>query len=1189
MRLKKIDIQGFKSFAKRVEIVLDGNITAIIGPNGSGKSNIADAIRWVLGEQSAKSLRGNKMEDIIFGGSESVKAVGFCEVALTFDNSEKSLSLDFADVTVMRRVYRSGESEYLLNGRHCRLKDIIHLFRDTGIGKEGYSIIGQGRVDKILSGREEERRLVFEEAAGISKYKARKEEAERKLSQTDENLVRIEDVLQEINAQLIPLQEQSIAAKQYLSLYEEIKIFDLNLFLYEYEQASKQLIVCKETEVQIKQEKSIHIDYIDELKNNKEFADRSLKEKQEQLDKKKQENSDEALAVEQLVSQEKLIGQEIEHQTEQNQIYIQEIDDAGERIKALTEEQKKWQVTADDEQEQQQYYQNEIIVREQTVEQINQCIEKQEVQVEKWKQDMIAQMNRASDDKIEEMRLNSLLQTSKERLQQIADEFQEANQERIQVQQEIAEENVSLTETKEAKHLQKRIYDQIKEEEYKVNENILLRQEEYQLVKQKYDQAYLKLNVLSDMKDEHEGYFSSVRKLLNDVKNEPQYQLNVIGIIAEIIHVPDQYETAIEVALGSALQNIVTIDEIEAQKAIQHLRNKQYGRATFLPLTTIRGRKLNEKEVLTLRQNEGCIGIASEQIDFDDRYREVIENLLGRTVVCKDLSTGVVLAKKNHHAFKIVTLEGDIIQAGGSITGGNLKKNNASLLGRERQMLGLKKHIQTYEVDLSNLDVMITEQKQKQVDCQDRLLEIERALQIIEIDYTRQLGKIDMLQKIEQQYSQREAKARDEQEILNENRADIEHQLEQKKQSQQFSENAAVSEEKIAIEQNKLQQSREKQEVLIQQLNECRIRLAEIEQATKSKIQLQERIQSDFNGMQQTIVRLQEKMNLNSQAIEQNIQKKQRFSEDIQKKQRFLGETQKVIQTNQEQISAEQIALENLGDQYQEAQTRLQTFSDREHQIVLKTSQIDVELEKLHNHIWNEYELSYEGATKFKDVSLNLPLIKKQLMDKKQNLRALGNVNMQSIEDYQVVKLRTEELTVQRDDLITAKIDLQNLIGELLQQMSAQFLEQFELINVNFMETFTELFGGGYAELRLSDVNDVLISNIEIIAQPPGKKMQLLSLLSGGERALTAIALLFSMLKLKPTPFCVLDEIEASLDESNVDNFANYLKRYSDKTQFILITHRKGSMAVSDSLYGVAMEGRGVSKIVSVKLEDYLV
>lgn len=1185
--MTKIEMQGFKSFAKRVEVLFDGKITSIIGPNGSGKSNIADAVRWVLGEQSAKSLRGGKMEDVIFHGADGAKAQGFCEVALTFDNSDRALPLDFEEISIMRRVYRSGESEYLINRNACRLRDIVDLFRDTGVGKEGYSIIGQGRVDEILSGKSDERRIVFEEAAGISKYKSRKEEAERKLAKTQENLQRIEDILEEIGGQLGPLETQSESAKEYLRLRDEIKEIEVNVFLMRYDQLKDQIVNYRLSGDQLEQQAKEEENRLQKLNEDLDQLSTLLEAIETEAEEHRQNIADFRLMAEKRSARIQLLEQEIGHKEHQNQTDETEILRSKSRRQELQELLELSQNSAQEQDASLNLYREDIEKLSAKLAFQEGEIEQKESELERQKAAIMEAMNQIASARVEESRLQTLINSLTERLQQLEKDSAKSKEEIEKISSEQREENTAKEALEaEALLLQTNI-EELDESLLKLTKELEEKEQNKAQVRQTLESAETKLRVLSDMKESYEGYYASVRKLMQDVEKDRTLGQGIVGVVAELIQVPKEYETAVETALGSVMQQIVTENEQDAKRAIEHLRKRQYGRATFLPLSNIKARTLNPKEKESLSR-EGCFGVASDLIEFAPRYAELMNNLLGRTVICDHLQTAIAIARQNGHAFRIVTLQGDIMNPGGSMSGGSVQKNNHNLLGRSRQIAELQTVTEKGKKSFENLQQEIKNLKTKQ---EGENLEREGLAQqrhALEVSAIRQGEKLDMLEKLASQYSEQFQSIEEEKQRIKENKLDIEGQLQRSGEEQnQMNQGQALSQEEVAKEQTKLFEMRQLREEELAKLNEWKLRQLSLEKEVLSAQEKQLRFDQERERLSETEKRLDGQIAERKENIEQSKAEIQKIREEDNAEEARLSEMQNRLEALREKQQVEREHKSELEKSVNQAREKQQDIIDRRHKNEMLRSKAELDFENAQQRIWDEYELSYEGAKALK-TEIVLSEAEPRLQRQKQKMRALGPVNLQAIDDYKSLKTRYDEMSLQQEDLEKARQDLKTLIAELLDNMQERFLEQFEKINDYFSETFVELFGGGSAQLRLSDPADALNCDIEIIAQPPGKKLQLLSLLSGGERALTAIALLFSMLKLKPTPFCVLDEIEASLDEANVDNFAHYLKRYSDKTQFILITHRKGSMAVSDLLYGVAMGGKGVSKVVSVKLEDYM-
>lgn len=1185
MRLQKLEINGFKSFASKTEIVFNPGITAIVGPNGSGKSNIADAVRWVLGEQSAKSLRGSKMEDIIFNGTEAKRSLGFCEVAVTFDNQDGMLPIDYAEVTIQRRVYRSGESEYLLNKTVCRLRDIIDLLRDTGIGKEGYSIIGQGRVDAILSEKSEDRRAVFEEAVGVVKYKSRQEEAERKLKQTEENIIRLSDIIDELELQKDPLFEQSERAREYLRVRDALKELELNAFLHQYNTTNSKVLQIDDSLAQL--DEALERGRSEETSLAAEYAQResALRTK---------ENSHAAISRELHAlrsgisdndAQVRVLRERREQQTreqtrlqteaaelESHILSLETVHDDGAQTDSLTR-------TIELESERLALAESELAAMSAEV------TEKENV-LEAQKNRTIEALNRMSDTRSMTSRLETMRESVQQRSAQVGEELDklEENKRSLAGERVSALESNSMLENELAK-LEKAARN-ISEKQASLQANLDTHQKRFQETEREMHALASRSQVLSEMKQNHEGYFQSVRLLLRDAQNDNRIGSGIVGVVAELIHVPKEYETAIEMALGASLQHLVTRTDQDAKRIIEYLRAKNYGRTTCLPLNSMQPRELNANEKASLGRVSDCFGVAADCIGYDAELEPVVRNLLGRTVIVQDMDAGIALMRQNRWAFRIATLKGDIMNPGGSMSGGSVAKKEFSLLGRERELDELKAKIAAIVNERGAAKSKLAEIQSQLALLDEEAQRLDKEKRATDISLIREKEKLDIIDKYIAENAEKELSLRKQLEALSDNLQDIDSKLTEAASLQSGLERDKETDQQNVVQiQEGLALLKRKREDISNLVTTHKVELATLAKERDA-------FESDVKRREHERGRLSETLAQKREEMERAIDLERSLGGQIDALLEILmheREQESAQQQALDEIAVELEALRRAADELigrrEKLASEILDNTERRHKIQLQQNRLELELNALQKHIWEEYELTYEGALPYKR-EMQLTGADARITELRQQIRDLGDVHVGAITDYKNLTERLDSLVIQRDDLHKASDDLKKLIEELLNTIAIVFKDQFALINKNFSEVFASLFGGGKAELRLTDESDVLRSNIEINAQPPGKKLQLLSLLSGGERALTAIALLFAMLKLKPTPFCVLDEIEASLDEANVDTFARFLRTYSAKTQFILITHRKGSMNVSDSLYGVAMEEKGVSRLISVQLVE---
>ena len=1184
MRLVRLDISGFKSFAKKTELVFGSGITAVIGPNGSGKSNISDAVRWVLGEQSARALRGSKMEDVIFNGTQKRKPQSMCEVTLTFDNGDHKLPIEYDEVAVTRRMFRSGESEYALNGRSCRLKDISELFRDTGIGKDGYSIISQGRVDEILSNKSGDRRTALEEAAGVMRYRVRKEEAERKLENTERNMERIADTLKELGERLEPLKEQSATARVYLKLREELKDLEVNLFLYNSDRMKERMKTLAEQTATLENDIALN-----------EEKSRTLGEQSLELESQVRVIDERASAqqnkvIEMLSGVESHVG-ESNLLVERREHAKKEIDRvSGDRDGALRAcEELRAQIAQNEQSgtniEELARLTEAISAETEALQSMDEAIADREKAVEEQKAAVMEAMNRLADARSDLSRFDTMAAALRDRLKALDGEDAEAKAkvDALKAEAETAKQAVETQAGKMNEHIAARKSAQ--RERLEMESDFLALQAELKIAEQNVGALSSRERVLSEMIRSHEGYQNSVRAVLSAAETDKELKNCIIGPVAELLKVPKKVETAIGMSLGGSLQNIVTTTAEDAKTVIEYARRNDLGRVTLLPTTMLVPNPLSEKERSLLKE-PGVVGLASELITCDRRCSVVAEYLLGRTVIAETLDAAIALRKKSKNAFHIATLLGDFLSTGGTMTGGSLKKSGFSLLGREREVEEIKKQIKTAEKAVSEKQAKIEAQK-KQILLKDAQIDgflgasHEDELELVRLKEQREIIDRDLKEAEEAMQE-----LIDERGDVNESIRDIEKRrasaasVEDDIQRQNL-----LSTEDIRKEQLSIAEAKNARELRVSTLTESRIKLTALEKEADARHAEHQRLSRDLALTEQRMQSFEAEITTLTASVKAADARLSEMEKSIS------GEQEELNRAKEEQarLEAERTRINELLSQYRRERDGLadayRTLGERKHKNELAESRMDMELKASADRIWEDYELTYENAQALRhDIAIGAT--QQRVAGLKGEIKNLGDINVSAIEDYRTVSERYESLSTQYADLEKAKSDLYTLIGQLVKTMEHTFVTEFQKIQQNFTDTFTELFGGGHAELRLSDKNDVLNCDIDIIAQPPGKKLQLLSLLSGGERALTAIALLFAMLKLKAPAFCVLDEIETSLDEANVSKFANYLKAYSDGTQFIIITHRKGSMEVCDTLYGVAMEEKGISSIVSARFGE---
>ena len=1184
MRLTKLELNGFKSFARKTEIRFGSGVTAIIGPNGSGKSNISDAVRWVLGEQSAKALRGGKMEDVIFNGTQLRKALAYSEVTLTFDNSDGLLKLPFAEVAITRRVYRSGESEYCINRNNCRLRDISDLFCDTGIGKDGYSIISQGKVEEILANKSGDRRAAFEEAAGVMRYRVRKEDAERKLSNTEKNLERIEDIVKELGDRLAPLEQQSASARAYLRLRDELKDLEVNLFLYQYDRVNEKLTQIQETMRQMAGERDLAetgesalLSACAALEEQLKTLDTALNAQQNKLMGLVSE-AETRVGTSHVLTERRenarATQKRIEQEREQGKARIEELNSVIAGLQADESGQAALQML-----------EREMETALTRLAAIDVEISAREEGLDEMKNSIIEAMNRASDFKSSAARFDAMKNSIGERLLAIDAEQQRRADETARLREELqlAKEQHAA----EAQRLEqaKKDLDESVEHRRKTLDAFTALREEISRDEQGISSIQSRLRVLDEMQRSREGYYASVKNILKDAPHDAKLSRAIVGVVAELLRVPKEYEIAVTMALGSTLQNIVTPTAEDAKYVIEYLRAKEYGRATLLPMALLNPTRITRDE-RTLLDVPGCIGMANELVDCDDNVRNVMDYLLCRTIIVKDLDAGIALKNRTRGAFHIATLEGDIISTGGSMSGGSLQKQTFNLLSRERELQELREKLKKADAVLEEKKAALRKGEQDVLRCDIQVDSFRDAVHACEIAAAKQAEQLDIIRRDVEHSEQSEQTLADERASLTENLAEVERERTSADERQSDIEQGnAGTREDVARAQAELYELRKDREAIAGELTEQKVRRMALSKERDAVYAEHRRLVSEHRDLTIRLSALEREAGENATSIDAIEAELAGMRAQIESDSLLTGaekETQRKLEEERQTVSA---ALYEQRARREELLTSTRDLAERIHKQEMTQSRLEMELGAMQDHIWNEYDLTYENAAALKR-EIALGASNARVNEIKQEIKGLGDINLNSIDEYKSVFARHSELATQCDDLNRAKQDLETLIVELTDTMETVFLKQFEMIQQNFSSTFAELFGGGQAELRLADKNDVLGCDIDIIAQPPGKKLQLLSLLSGGERTLTAIALLFAMLKLKPPAFCMLDEIESALDEANVSRFADYVKRYSDGTQFILITHRKGSMEVCDTLYGVSMEEKGVSKVVSARFGE---
>lgn len=1188
MNFKQLDLAGFKSFADKIEIKFGDGVTAIVGPNGCGKSNVADAIRWVLGEQSSKTLRGSSMQDVIFNGTEKRKSLSYCEVTMYFDNTDRFFNYDFDEIAITRKLYRSGESEYLLNKTACRLKDITNLLYNSGLGKDGYSIIGQDQVGKILSSKPEDRRAIFEDAAGISKFKSRKVEAERKLERTKDNLLKIQLVVDEIERQLGPLQKQAEDAKIFLKLKEELKLLEVNAFIYQQENAndakekinarlnaiSEELILRQEELRTTSENYANNMASIDAIDKSVERLHESILNLTVSLEKQAGETN--------------VIRERVRYLTEQNskltlnetnfEKLIEAVLEEIENQKQKTEEFKTKLNTCKKEEEE---LSNQYLM-------IIDALALSEGEAEQGQKEVIDALDKLAYIKANSSRLSAEKEAS-------ITAIDETNLKITSLTNKIGEQEEQINSQKEQIKVLDSSSKEKKEILLKAKLQISALEEDIDNLNKKRNDASTKIQVyenrkriLEEMQAEHEGYAGSVKKLLKESERNEAFRKNMVGTLASLITVPEKYETAIETALGNAIQNIVTKNENDAKVLIEYLKQNQFGRATFLPITSMRPRNLSDADKKLINV-AGSHGIAKDLIKYGLDIENVISNLLGATVVVDNLDIAIKLAQNTRFTYKIVTLDGDIINPQGSMTGGSKKSEAVNLISRDREIKTLAEQIEKFKQEITSSNDTFAEMKAKLSDCQNKYDFLSSQDKKVDVELA---GENEKLSSLENSLLENKTEL----ENLKSNKTKLENKIDVivKELASEIELENALSKGKtnaneLAEKRNeRFAELKEKREKYNSEVTAKRIEIASLEKEVLASEQEVERLEKQQGELKYNLElardeRANNEKNINdaNQLIAEMLE--ENTSVESKNKLSAFKEEQAKLESNKQKL---QQSLKELDEKRTFLIEETNRISEKKVMEEMKVSKVDSDIDQMRERIAEEYELTYETCQNYKQADFNLMKGLQEITKIKREISKLGYINVSAIESSGVLNERYTALKAQADDLTKAQNELVEIIDEVSVEMKNKFIDQFNRINENFGQTFRELFGGGSAKLELIGSDNILEAGVEIFAEPPGKKLQSNTLLSGGEKALTAIAILFAILKLKPMPFCLLDEIEAPLDEANVVRFAQYLKRFSKETQFIVITHKKPTMELADALYGVTMEEKGVSKTVSVKLSE---
>ena len=1186
MYLKRLELQGFKSFPEKIRLEFNKGITVVVGPNGSGKSNIADAVRWVLGEKSAKSLRGAKMEDIIFNGTANRKPMGFAEVSMVMDNTDRTLNLDFSEVTVTRRVYRSGESDYLINGSSCRLRDILELFMDTGVGKEGYSIIGQGRIDEILSTKSEDRRMLFEEAAGIVKYKSRRTEAANNLEKEHANLVRVNDIIAELETQVGPLEKQAEKTKKYLVLADRLKLVQVNIFVREADRFAKEI---SELTAQISQLNG-NIAEEEDKKQLIQLENTQNKEKlvsvEADIEKTSADIAEKRSLKEQRQNDTNLYNTETEHIKNDIERVKSQISDAD---KQREEKKNKIALIQTEIKGKKLGLENKSKIygeKQAEFEKFDLRVSESEEKVSSYNTGIIEKMNASNDLKSEKSKIQAVMQQQENRLETVAAELDglDASYEEKQVSLKVLEKRYARIE-EEGRLISEHI-DAFSQEKQKLSADISDKNALAQKLSGEISEKNSRFKVISDLEREHEGYYGGVKAILQQRDNKNPDFKGICGAVGEVIKLDKRYETAIEIALGGAVQNIITRNDDTVKTAIRFLKETKKGRATFLPMTAVKGRPLgNEKH--SLLKEKGVIGIAKELISYSPEYENIMSNLLDRVIVVDDIDNATLLAKKTNHTYKIVTLDGELFNPGGSVTGGSMNKKTAGIFSRGREMAELKDRLKELLEQQYAVNEDLEKAKQKLENVNYKLDEAREELQELVINRTQENSNLEF--------------AKSELTRLSEQKESLENEYEHitkqieinKARDEEFDEKIKVYEDEINALYDKMEEhqslikgERERRESLNAEIMELRLEINGIENAISNLNDDIKRTRDEIDDIDAANKDADAQIKALEQALaNKKTQLEQAFADIERLKNEYdtLGDRLKELGDEKTALSKK---LDASAQQVTDCIETISKLNNQLNRLELRHDQTKQKSQQLYDSMWENYEITLVQAKECEQLDMGDDALQKEERGLKSQIKGLGAINPNAVTEYEEVKTRYDLYTSQHDDIIESEKKLTEIIAQLETLMETQFREQFKIISENFTRVFRVMFGGGTASLKLADDNDILNCGINIEAQPPGKALQNMMLLSGGEKALTAMSLLFAILEMKPSPFCILDEIEAALDDANVDRYANYLKHFTDTTQFVVISHRKGTMEAADILYGVTMQEQGISKLVSVNFTD---
>ena len=1173
-------MQGFKSFADPVVIDFHEGVTCIVGPNGSGKSNISDALRWVLGEQSPKALRGGRMEEVIFNGTESRRAKGMAEVTLVIDNSAGILKIDYSEVAITRRMYRNGDSEYLINNNQCRLKDIRELIMDTGIGVDGYSIIGQGKIADIVSNKPEARRAIFEESAGIVAYKTRKAEAEHKLEKTQQNLDRINDIVSEIEGRIGTLKDESEKAEKYLKMRDRFKELEVNITLRNIDNAEKRAADYKEQEKELQE----RIDAAVEGKRSVDEESGALEAKRAELDGKAEDAHNRMLSAVQEINEKKQQNQHSEERIvsikAEKQRLATEIEQFNRKLEISSAELKSLTADHDEAEAKNAAAAENLRVKTEEYDKIASDTSGFNKIIDEGNDKLFKLHSEAAAKKSEAKSLENYRDTLTDRQKEIEKEKNDLSEQLGSEDARLKSFGSSLEEAQKEKERIDAVIASGAAKKVELNSTIAKLRESKEQLTITSSKLSARLRTLEEMEHNYEGYNYPVKFIMQ--AGIP----GVIGVVAELIDVPRDLETAVETALGAAKQNIITEDDQSARKAVAELKSSKAGRLTFLPVASIDGTYTEPSG--DVKNDPAYLGIASDLIDFDEKYQDVMDYLLGRTAVVKTIDDAIRLSKKSRRqGLRFVTLDGEVINPQGAITGGRYKGENANLIGRRNEMARLKVQAAETEKELSKTSADLEKAEKDLAETTDEVAKAERERFDNDVKLSglqKDAGAIGSgIDDIKQRIEKATAETSEIDKELERNASMAEGLI---KESQDAEEEIKKVSAEIEQAMSGYESRQRQSEDASRALTEARIEANKWSSKLTSINEILMRVTRESDGYTADIKAREDQTFILEQELEQITTGRENWSEEaeqLEKNKESIEREIKKLNKEREQVS-ERIA--GISGELRQKEDEINAIKDERFQLEIKTARNDAQEEQLKNKLWEDFEISYAEAQDLRWENFAMGKAQQESREMRDGIRELGDVNVGAIEEYQQVSKRYKFLTEQREDVTTAMEELNGIISDTDKTIRSKFSENFNKVEERFEKVFEELFGGGHAELRIEEGEDMLEAGIDIIAQPPGKKLQNINLLSGGEKTMTAIALMFAVLHVKPTPFCILDEVEAALDDANIDRFAGYLKHFM-ATQFAIITHQKATMEHADVLYGITMPEHGVSQLLSLRLGDY--